>query len=77
MGTKAKRQRCVITLTDDPTHAGGFQADIVFEPSIKKWTENSPCANAGFRLAKLILTRREELAEPPGEAMQKEATDGH
>lgn len=63
MAAKQKRQRAVITLTDDDT--GGFHAELVLEPSIKNRRTPSPCVNAALALTKIIVTQKDALAEGP------------
>ncbi len=55
---KQRTQRAVITLTDVE---GGYKANVVYEPSITKRTENSPAANAAVRLSLLLNKHPEEL----------------
>lgn len=59
---KSKRQRAVITLTDDDN--GGFKANVVYEPSIFKRSTQSPAVNAAVRLSVIIEKTKGEIGQP-------------
>lgn len=59
---KSKTQRAVITITDTPT--GGFKASVVYEPSARKLTHNSPAVNVAVRLSLILQKHKDELGLP-------------